>query len=196
MIYFWRRRKFFVHKALQYRLLVFSICHSVFFLVVISVTLFVPLMIKLDTDNDHFDEVVHVADQFLYLHEHLWPVVVITLLVICLHSISISHRIAGPLYRFNRLFKAIQEGHLPQPIRLRAGDYLHHEMEAINKMVIGLRGTIMDIQEEQALLNKALAELQITAKSASQEEILDRVTILMEKGRHLANKLSYFKIES
>ena len=46
-----------------------------------------------------------------------------------------------PLLRLNteRIFDAVREGGVPEPITLRAGDYLRREAEALNAMLAALR---------------------------------------------------------
>src|SRR5262245_57738874 len=102
---FLRRRKYIVNKKLQYSLLFFSVLYLVTFIAVVGSVLFVPLMLQLDQENMSFEATLHAADQLLYLHANFWPAVAVFLVIICLHSIYISHKIAGPLYRFNTIFK-------------------------------------------------------------------------------------------
>ena len=119
---FFRRKRFIINKPLQYRLVVFSLCYIVAFLVVFGCTLFVPLMFALDRGDMTSQEVVRAAKQLLYFHEHYWPAVLVCLLAVSLHSLYTSHKIAGPLHRFTSLFQAITAGQLPQPTRLRQGN--------------------------------------------------------------------------
>jgi hypothetical protein len=65
---FFRRKRFIVNKPLQYRLVIFSLCYIVTFLVVFGCTLFVPLMFALDRGDMTSTGVVRAAHQLLYFH--------------------------------------------------------------------------------------------------------------------------------
>ncbi|RMF83554.1 MAG: hypothetical protein D6736_21275, partial [Nitrospinota bacterium] len=181
---------------LQYHLVLFSLCHLLFFLLAVGTALFAPLMLRLHGDEAYFAEMARAAEQLLYLHTHFWPVALIAALVICLHTIAISHKVAGPLYRLRQFLQAMQQGHLPPPLRLRHGDYLHKDIEVINEMVSILRTKMAEIQAEQEELNKAIVELQAVVKQASREEIITHMARVAEKGERLAEKLSYFQIDT
>lgn len=188
-----KRRNYLIDKDLQYRLLIVYIyCLTIFF-AIIALALFTPLLIKLDRNDLAFYEIVRVADQILYLHDNFWPIALILLIALALYFLFISHKIAGPLYRFNFLFKAIKSGNLPKPICLRKGDYVHKEMEAINEMIKVLRLKIMEIQQGQALLSEIISKLEEVSSSASKDEILERIKTLGMVNRQFGEKLDYFK---
>ena len=193
---FLRRRKFIINKDLQYSLLIISFFYLLLFFVVVGSILFVPLMIELDSADYYSEQAFQTASKILYLHTKFWPAVLLSLLVIALHSIRTSHKIAGPLYRLNLVFAAIKQGNLPQRIRLRKGDYLLKEVELINQMLESLRVKVHDIQEAQARLNEAISECKDVVSHASKDEILQRMNDLEEKGDQLGEKLAYFKIVS
>lgn len=193
---FFRRRKYIINKDLQYRLMIISIGYVTAFFVTVSLVLFVPLMMKLDQDTAAFDEeALQTANQILYLHTNLWPIVLIFLIAISLHSIYTSHKIVGPLYRFNLIFKAIKEGNLPKSVHLRTRDYLNSEMEAINDMTETLRSKVTGIQQQQAILNEVFSKLMEMSSRASKDEIMEKIKILTEVNHELGDKLDYFKIE-
>ncbi len=192
---FFKRRKYIVNKNLQYRLVIISVCYIAAFFASVSSVLFIPLMIKLNQGNVAVNEAIRTADQILYLHTNFWPVMLIFLIAICLHSIFISHKIAGPLYRFNLTFSAIKKGKLPKSVHLRKQDYLHGEMEIINEMTKTLRVKVGGIQELQALLTEVISKLREMPDSTSKDEIMERIKILTEVNHELEAKLDYFKIE-
>lgn len=191
-----RRRKFVINKKLQYRLLTISFSYIVLFFVVTGALLFVPLIIDLVKADDSSGKALQAARHFLYLHTKFWPAVFLSLIAIGIHSIRTSHKIAGPLYRLNLIFKAMREGNLPKPIYPRKNDYLLTEIENINQMLQSLRAKVTEIQEAQALLNKAIFECRKAVDHPSRDEIMERIKDLAEKGDQLGDKLGYFKIAS
>ncbi len=195
-MHFFRRRHFIINKDLQFSLLAISIFYLLLFLVVIGSILFIPAMIELDRVDYSSDQAVLAANKILYIHSKFWPAVIFALIVIALHSIRTSHKIAGPLYRFDRLFESMKEGNLSQKISLRKGDYLINEMDNINEMLESLQIRVQEIKDAQSGLNEAISECKDVVSHASKDEISKRMNDITEKGDQLGEKLAYFKLAS
>jgi methyl-accepting chemotaxis protein len=60
----------------------------------------------------------------------------------------LSHRIAGPLYRFEKELTDIAEGDLTKVIRLRKKDEVTDMADSLNKMTASLRERLLELQEE------------------------------------------------
>ena len=193
---FFRRRHFIINKDLQFSLLTISIFYLLLFLVVIGSILFIPVMIELDRVDYDSDQAVQAASKILYLHSKFWPAVIMALIVIALHSIRTSHKIAGPLYRFARLFESMKEGNLPKKVTLRKGDYLLNEVGLINEMLESLQIRVQEIKDAQSGLNEAISECKDVVSHASKDEISKRMNDITEKGDQLGEKLAYFKLAS
>ena len=191
-----KRRKFVVYRKLQLTLVIISFSYVILFCAVMGTYLYIPLMMELDKSYTGSDKDLVVANQILYLHEKFWPALLLSFFVIGCHSIFISHKIAGPLYRFNLIFKAIEEGIVPTPIRLRTGDYLYGEMENINQMLERLRDKLTELQEAQAHLNRSIIKCKDTVSHSSMNELIKKMEDLGEQGKKLEEKLGYFKVIS
>ena len=63
-------------------------------------------------------------------------------------TLLISHRLAGPLYRYRRELEEIEKGDLTRIIRLRKNDQLADLGDSLNKMTASLRERISLIQNE------------------------------------------------
>src|SRR4030042_2976367 len=162
MIRVLRRRKYVIRPKLQVRLMILSISYVIFFCAVIGTYLFIPLMIELDKSDIGSDRALVAAKRILYFNEKFWPALLLSFVAIACHSIFISHKIAGPLYRFNFIFKAIKEGTIPLPLQVRKKDYLYHDMENINHMLEQLRDKMTELQEAQAQLNRSIIKCKDT----------------------------------
>jgi len=193
---FFRRRHFIINKDLQFSLLTISIFYLLLFLVVVGSILFIPVMLELDRVDYASEQAVQAASKILYLHSKFWPAVLLVLVLICLHSIRTSHKIAGPLFRFDRLYESMKEGNLPKKVTLRKGDYLRNEMENINEMLESLTIRVQEIKDAQSGLNEAISECKDVVSHASKDEISKRMNDITEKGDQLGEKLAYFKLAS
>jgi len=176
--------------------MIISFSYVILFCAVMGTYLFIPLMMELDKSETGSDQALVAAKRILYLNEKFWPALLLSFLAIGCHSIFISHKIAGPLYRFNLIFKAVEEGIVPIPIQLRKGDYLYSEMENINQMLERLREKLTELQEAQAHLNRSIIKYKDTVSHSSMNELIKKMEDLAEQGKKLEEKLGYFKVIS
>jgi len=191
---FLRRRKFIVDRDLQIALLRNSFLYVLLFVAVIAVVFFVPLMAELTDAESQSARTVQVHNQIRYLHTYFWPAVILAMILIFLHSVRASHKVAGPLYRFKLVLKALKEGEISSPIRIRKGDYLQQEAELINQVLENLRQNLEGLRQAQVQLNQALSEHRRELGQNLSTEENERVRDLTEKADHLADRLRYFKL--
>ena len=118
-------------------------------LLVLSAAVLVPLFSRFESATS-LDELRSLTQQILDLHARLWPVVFTSLVSVFLSSWLLYRRMVAPLVRFVRIFDGVREGRLPEPITLRASDYLRREAEALNAMLVALRAR----EAELALLRE------------------------------------------
>lgn len=69
------------------------------------------------------------------------------MLVISAVSIFVSHKIAGPVFRFEQMTKVVANGDLTQEIHLRTGDELRELEIDFNKMIVSLREIVKKDRE-------------------------------------------------
>ena len=106
---FLRRRKFIVNRELQISLLRNSFLYVLLFVAVIGVVLFVPLLAELTESEIVSERTLQVGNQIRYLYTYFWPAVILAMILIFLHSVRASHKVAGPLYRFKLVLEALKE---------------------------------------------------------------------------------------
>ena len=69
-------------------------------------------------------------------------------------SIFLSHRIAGPVYRFEKSVRAISSGDLSFQIKLRKTDELKDLADDINKMIGNLRSMV---EEDKKIIKEVIS---------------------------------------
>jgi hypothetical protein len=149
----WRRRRYVVD-GFQERFVLTHLLWLTVFLVLFAAVLFVPLIQALgDPDPRRRTE---AADQFIRLHDVFWPALAIVLVVAAAVNITLSHRIAGPLYRFRQVFAALADGRFDVSTRIRRGDYLTVEAAALHRMVESLRARFNAADETLAAAERWL----------------------------------------
>ncbi|MBK9998904.1 MAG: methyl-accepting chemotaxis protein [Nitrospira sp.] len=146
--------------------------------------LFLPLMIQLDHLPVSSPEAQRVADQFELLHSRFWPVVAVVSLLLLVHGVFFSHRIAGPLYRFRRIFQSVASGDLTVRTSIRKADYLHVEAQCLGEMVDALREKIGRIEAHHADIAPQLERLKAAAACGALREVeqeADRLRATVEQ---------------
>ena len=63
-------------------------------------------------------------------------------------ALLISHKLAGPLFRFQKELREIGEGNLTQVIKLRKNDQVKAMADSLNQMRTDLQNKILAIKEE------------------------------------------------
>jgi general secretion pathway protein G len=140
----WRRRRLIV-RGFQGQFVVRQLVWLTAYLLAFAAALLAPLASTLH--NGSPDEQFNAAAQFLFFHEYLWPALGGVLVVAAAALIKTSHRIAGPLYRFRRVFGEVTAGNLRANARVRRGDYLALESDALEAMLASLRERIGAAQQ-------------------------------------------------
>ena len=107
-------------------------------LLVLSAAVLIPLFSRFDGATS-LDELRSLTGQILDLHARLWPVVLTSLVSVFLSSWLLYRRMVAPMVRFVRVFESVRKGEIPDPLTLRATDYLRREAEALNAMLAALR---------------------------------------------------------
>lgn len=94
-----------------------------------------------------------------------------------------THRIAGPVYRFRRLFDEIAEGKVGAPVQLRKGDCFENLAGSVTRANATLAQSIMDIKTMAAALSKradALADPELREQVAALNRLLARYEVVRE----------------
>jgi methyl-accepting chemotaxis protein len=191
---FFRRRKFIVNRELQISLLRNSFLYVLLFVAAIGVVFFVPLLAELTESESASERTLQVGNQIRYLYTYFWPAVILAMILIFLHSVRASHKVAGPLYRFKLVLEALKEGEISSPISIRKGDYLQQEADLINQVLESLRQNLEGLQQSEVQLNQALSEYRRELGQNLSTEEEERVRDLTEKATLLADRLRYFNL--
>lgn len=156
-----RRRAYWISHRLQSPFIRISLGHVAFLVALCATALIGPLLVVMRHDQTSAQDRYQFALQLLYIHERLWPAALLGCVVVLIDAIRVSHRFAGPLYRLRACMKQAGQGSIPAHIRLRRGDYLHAEADALNEVFDHMRGQ----QAEITALRAEIAQLQSDPQS-------------------------------
>ena len=115
----------------------------------------------------------------------LWKMLV-AIVFICFVSIFVSHKIAGPVFRFEESARTIANGDFSLRIRLRKGDELHDLADAFNRMTESLESIV---KENNVVLGR-MTNLLEKARTDFQKE-----TLTAERRAELLGELSLVQSE-
>ena len=190
-----KRRSAFVH-PLQARILTLVLTYTLIIFTMLAIPVFRPLMQTLDNPALSWQERAVVANDLLNLHARYWPWALgagAVLLIHCLHTLRVVHRIAGPLYRFKQLYRQIGEGNLSIRATLRQYDCLMPEADLLNRMTTQLQTRISASKQAQTTLALDVERLK-EAVARERNPIL--ATLVQQTERDLASlkeSLDWFK---
>lgn len=156
-----RRRRFLVMPAFQVGMalrVAFFVC---LYSIALGFIIFVPLQQELSATVPP-EKQAWLAGQILELHYRLWPGVAVVGFLVGLHTIFSSHRVAGPLYRIDRVLKAMATGDYSQRVTLRRTDRWHEVGETVNALREHLdqhrSDTLVALRQARAILEKSQGE--------------------------------------
>lgn len=152
-----------------------SLLATLVFGVVMALAVFVPLGAQLGAVPVDSDRAVGLADHFLFLHSAFWPVFLLSLLSCVLAASLLYQRMRSPLVRYSKSFAAIVAGSVPDPIVIRAGDYLTEETDALNAMLRTLKARESARRHAAERLDEVMADLVSQGVDAESLEALREV---------------------
>jgi methyl-accepting chemotaxis protein len=188
-----RRKRYIIDKKLQFRLLIYNGIYLLVIILAVGAGLFLPLVLDLSNPNLSVAQQGEVVNKILYLHSRLSPILLLVFLLLIAHSVVVSHRIAGPLYRFRATFNQVAQGDLSRTTKIRKGDFLLNEQAKIEEMIEALRSRLHHIKNEHAVMERSLQALAECPLGGSNEELAAIIAQLKECNSRLRRELEYFR---
>jgi methyl-accepting chemotaxis protein len=129
------------------------------FAVVTAVLTFVPIFAHFESQELGSKAAGEIAAYMLLLHKSFWPVIVGAIIASVVSGTLLFERMRLPLARFASVHRQVAEGQTPEPVELRAVDYLHDEADGLNQMLDAIRQRTAEEQRLLACVEEALCEL-------------------------------------
>ena len=171
-----RRKKYFVKPGFQSRLT------AIFILIVIIVANIVGALVYGFSVSQLEDRLVKESKLPLdsnQLGQALLPGVIlaelISIFVVAFICIFVTHTIAGPVYRMERVTHSIGEGDLTNFIKLRPKDELKDLADSMNEMTMGLRNKVILFKETTDKIKAGIEIAKNTKKTDNLDDVLEAV---------------------
>jgi methyl-accepting chemotaxis protein len=191
----YKRTRLLIDK-IQYRLLWLQLVYFLALILIFTSTIFLPLIFRLESGAISLAERQEVASEFLSLHTRLWPAVVMLFVLLSIHSVFVSHRIAGPLFRFRKVLGAVAKGDLSVRLTLRKNDYLVKEGESVDAMILALRDRVLEVKTGCSELDARLAEAEATVAHGSAAQIRQKMEALRAQTDRLRATVDEFQTDN
>lgn len=169
----WRRgerRRRLVVEGFQLHYVVSSLLGLLVHLAVVAGVLFGPLVYVVRASPDSSEALTWAATRLLALHGWLWPALVLLFLLEAFRTLIMSHRVAGPLYRFRRVFAGLAAGDLAQRVVIRRRDYLGAEARELEAAIAALRSRLVEAKALAADIQRGMPLARPTAAPGSPGE--------------------------
>src|SRR5437899_5900300 len=164
----WRTR-FYVHKIQRTYAIWLGLFMFFSALLVFGVVFFIPLLlpvIKLASPLPLAERAI-AANQFLILAQTVWPALALMIPASAVFSIYLTHRLAGPLYRFEQTARELIQGNLGLRIRLRKRDELHELAGLLNEVFDMLEQAFRDMRDSTAHVREVLSSIMGVIRNCS-----------------------------
>lgn len=172
-----RRKKYFIKPGFQSRLT------AIFILIVIIVANIVGALVygfSIEKLERELVVELNVPIDTSTLGRALLPGVIIaelvSIVVVAFICIFVTHTIAGPVYRMEKVARSIGDGDLTNFIKLRPKDELKDLADAMNDMTMGLRSKILEIQEQVGSVKEDLENMGFKEEKQKME-FLDALSV-------------------
>ncbi|MBI4395726.1 MAG: methyl-accepting chemotaxis protein [Elusimicrobia bacterium] len=180
-----KRRILLIKKGLQAKFIL-MVLFSVFFAVVLIGWDFYSTFGR-DIVRDLMDPGLY--ELFEKVSRVLLAKLVIYMTVVAIVAVFLSHKLAGPIYRFERSAKSVGEGDLTHRVHLRKGDELMELQDEFNGMVQSLQELVSKDHHLARRISKQLDDLMLTQTVSP--DVLQRIKEIKAEVDHLS---SGFKI--
>ena len=176
----YRRRTYFIKKDFQFRFIV-KFCLLVLAGAMVSTAILAYFSNETLTSTYENSRLViektSVAILPAVIYTNLITLVLISAAAIAV-TLLVSHKLAGPMFRFEADLKIIGEGDLTKVVRLRKADQLTDLVQSLNGMTAGLHDKVARIRAEVAQIRDFVAHGQ---DAGTVEQRLDAILEQIDK---------------
>lgn len=194
-----KRRQYFIDKKFQTEFIVKFCSLVIIGSLIFGIALYIFSSRTLTTSFENSRLVVKSTADYLL------PGLLLGGLIICIVTaiassiivILMTHRIAGPMYRFEKYIAEIGSGELHSDLRIRQKDQFQNFVGSLNKMTGDIKRGLFEINDVSEKLDTLIEEL---SKSSNREILLREdirriVSELKRDKEDLTKALAYFKVK-
>ena len=185
----WRRRNYFIKKELQGRYIfsffVFVIIGSIIFTLIFSLLSSNTLTIIYENSNLRIGKTPLILIKEILSAQ--WIFIATAGIAVVVVSMFLTHRFAGPLYRFEKSIEEMARGHFNFQIHLRKKDEGKELAQMMNQLIDMLSSNVGEMRRVADEIDSRVAE---AYKSIDRTEEGKEAAFELGKAKDLSGKLS------
>jgi len=190
-----KRRKYFIKKEYQGKLILSC------FLFVLGIGLLFTLvlgMLSADTLTiSYSNQDIQLGQTPMMLIKQVltanWVLVILGGGAVIVGSVMLSHRVVGPLYRFEATLESMKKGKLDTVIKLRDKDEGKELAKKINDFNNQLSGSIQDINKNSKALQMLIEQVStLELPENEKEQLASLCWSMQEHNRKISDHCNYF----
>ncbi len=131
------RKKIIVKPEYQLKLALTFFIYIIIYSAVLGFIIFYPLYSALNSAAT-IEEQTLISSMVLFLHKRVWIGFIIVAGLAAVHAIFSSHRVVGPMYRFEKMVEALKGGDYRMRIRIRKRDEFKEMEGFLNELAQNL----------------------------------------------------------
>lgn len=177
-----QRRTVIVKKSLQYKYIFIIFFSVVLSALIVGTDVYYTMYRYVVQDNPALEPLLERVNSMIMVK------MVLYLGIIFLMSLFVSHRFAGPIYRFEKSAQIVSTGDLTHRVSLRTGDDLLELQEEFNNMVASLQS---QVKKERSLVQHLASRMEQMMKDLPEEPGKDGLRPVREGLKALKAELEH-----
>ncbi len=179
----WRRRNYFIKQDLQGRYIfiffLFVTIGSILFALILGALSSGSFTMVYENHNLRIGKTpLILLRDFVEAH---WIFLITGGIAVLIVSVFLTHRLAGPVYRFEKTLQDLIEGRLDFSVRLRRHDEAKEVAELFNRFIDRMSGDIRQLRDLTDELKALAARLEDESPSGLQHKEIDEIKSGIEK---------------
>lgn len=172
-----QRKKFLIKPNIQLKIALTLVLSFIVYSIILAFVIFYPLSQEFYASAD-IHEQARISTQVLGLHTRLWPAIFFIAILMGLQVILTSHRLFGPVYRFERTVKGYLTGDFSERIYLRKHDEFQEMGDLLNELADYIEESRSGILKFHSTAGKRLNDALERINSKEEKDIREAKEIL------------------
>jgi methyl-accepting chemotaxis protein len=173
-----RRRRYIIMPKFQFKYL--AIVIILVFIIMLTTIYIVNLTLRTTPVLENLSEIEVVTVTSLVYRTVLY-ICCVFVIIIAVLGIFVLHRIAGPLYVFDKMFNLVSQGDLTIKVKLRKGDELKELAESFQRMIDNLNLFIKTDKEKIDEIKKEVKSLSNETTEQGFQQKIDKINLLLDE---------------
>ena len=177
------RKIFFVDKKNQSKYIAFVGAYLLSYIVILNLVLYFPILHTLSSKDASLMEQEKAAALFFSLETNYLPFMLLLMVLFCLHTLTVTHKFFGPIFRVKMLLKQMSEGDLSIKCHFRKSDYLFDLRDSFNEMLGSLNGLVKEISQRNKKNSLALSEVasELRKDDFAKDQLIQKIDAIQDR---------------